>query len=366
SWLVKTVTVGTLAKPVQRFYQGMRRRIARKLVSIFGFDVAWVERANHWITPELADAACKTPAELYIAHNLAALPAAVKAARIHGARVIFDAEDFHSGELPEGSAWDFDRDLISALEKYYLPKCDAMTAASPGIARAYAETYSLTQPLVVLNVFPLAQAPMAASKKGMMKPGPSLYWFSQTVGPDRGLEAAVQAIGLAKCRPHLYLRGNVSENYREKLLAIARSNDMLDHLHFLAVGAPADMVKLAAEFDIGLAAEPGHSENNRLACSNKIFTYLLAGVPTLASSTPAQAELAGMATNAVWLYPPEDSHALAAKIDHLLGDSQKMANARTVAWDLGQQHFNWEVECKTWLKQVEKLLAVQALGKKHY
>lgn len=351
-WKLRRIAFGTLAHPLPRAYRSLRRRLARRLVALFGFRSPWVELAFHWITPELTRAACSEPAELYIAHNLAALPAVVKAARRFGARAIFDAEDFHSGELPSDASGDFDRKLVTALESKYLPQCDAITAASPGIARAYAQRYRIPQPDVVLNVFPREQAPPGADRKGNIPPGPSLYWFSQTTGANRGLESAVRALGLAKCRPHLYLRGAVSDSYRGQLEELARASGVAGHLHFLEPGAPADMARLAAQYDVGLAAEPGHSQNNLLACSNKIFTYLLAGLPTLASATPAQAEFAEQAQGAVFLYPPDDSQALAAALDVLLEDPATLASARLRAWSLGQQQFNWDIESQAWLSRV--------------
>src|SRR5882757_1447672 len=46
----------------------------------------------------LTRAVCAVPADLYIAHYVAALPAAAAAAQLHGTAVGYDAEDFHAGE----------------------------------------------------------------------------------------------------------------------------------------------------------------------------------------------------------------------------------------------------------------------------
>ena len=77
--------------------------------------------------------------------------------------------------------------MISLIESRWLPGCAYMTAVSPGIADAYVENYGVAQPHVVLNVFPKSHAPSGATPRGTARPGPSLYWFSQTIGPDRGL-----------------------------------------------------------------------------------------------------------------------------------------------------------------------------------
>src|SRR5581483_4675772 len=92
-------------------------------------------------TFSLMRAAERISADLYIAHYPAALPAAAKAARIHRAHYAYDAEDFHLGDWPDGPAHETRRRLLRAVESRYLPKCAYVTAASPGIADAYAEAY---------------------------------------------------------------------------------------------------------------------------------------------------------------------------------------------------------------------------------
>src|SRR5207244_4423885 len=105
------------------------------------------------IVPEMVRAAVSEPADLFIGHNLPGLPAAVKAARMHGARAAFDAEDLHSAMGPSGeelTLWDL---LAEYLERRFLPQCSYVTAASPLIAEAYAKRLGIALPTTILNVF---------------------------------------------------------------------------------------------------------------------------------------------------------------------------------------------------------------------
>src|SRR6267154_2537512 len=77
-------------------------------------------------------------ADLYIAHYVAALPAASAAARQHGAMLGFDAEDFHSGEVIDGPGEALRMKMVEAVEGAALPSCSHLTAAAPLIAEAYA------------------------------------------------------------------------------------------------------------------------------------------------------------------------------------------------------------------------------------
>jgi glycosyltransferase involved in cell wall biosynthesis len=309
-------------------------------------------RALSAFTGPLATAAKSVPADLYIAHYPAALPAAAIAAHSREARYAFDAEDFHLGDWPDEPVYESNRRLVSAIEARHLPGCAYVTAASPSIADAYADAYRILRPTVVLNAFPRKQAPPSPTPAGTMVPGPSVYWFSQTIGPDRGLECAVRATGRARSRPHLYLRGSLASGFLDRLKTIAAEAGAADRLHMLSPAAPPDMARLAASYDVGFSGEPGHTRNNRAALGNKLFTYLLAGLPVVMSDTPAHRAFAPQAGEAARLYVPDVAESLAAALDTLLGDPVVLAASRAAAFHLGQTRFNWDVEKGALLDQM--------------
>lgn len=308
-------------------------------------------------TKPVMAAALRTPADLYIAHYPAALPVAATAARRHSAQYAYDAEDFHLGDWPEHPEYNIERSLVRAIEGQYLPQCAHVTASSPGIAGAYAAAYGIKRPDVVLNAFPLAQAPPGPTTRGTIDPGPSLYWFSQTVGPDRGLECAVRAIGLSRACPHLYLRGTPVAGFVEGLQKIAAEYGAADRLHVLPPAEPDEMERLAAEYDVGLVAENGHPAGRALALANKLFTFLVAGVPPIISDTAAHRAFADEAGLSAYLYPIDNAEALAATLDHLLCDPARLAAARGEAFGLGRKRYNWETEKGALLAAVGRSLA---------
>ncbi len=312
-----------------------------------------VHAALHPVTPLLIKAAMNEKADLYIAHVIAALPAAAIAARHNHALCAYDAEDFHLGEFDDTPKTLFKRQLVELTERRYLPECCYVTASSPLIATAYRDTYGIGLPQVLLNVFPIAHAPHYATLKGSAVPGPSVYWFSQTMGPNRGLECAIRAIGVAKTRPHLYLRGGSSLDYRHQLTNLAKEVGADDRLHFLPLGHPLELERLASVYDIGLSCEPGTTENNKRALGNKLFGYLLAGIPIVASDTPAHRALADTAASpALRLYRTEDPVSLATSIDSLLENPTSLAEIRAAAYALGQRQFNWDLESDRLLQLV--------------
>ena len=336
--------------------QAIRQRSARLSAKLGIRGEAIDFAACHRIGPDLMKAVRRTPADLYIAHYVAALPAAAHAAKLNGALYAFDAEDFHLGDLPDLPQHSFEKSLIRSIEGRYLPGCAYVTAASPGIADAYARTYGIAQPTVVLNVFPRSQGPGTATSRGTASPGPSIYWVSQTIGRNRGLECAVHAIGRAKSRPHMYIRGNPDGQFIDTLRYIAKNEGTDRQLHFLAPSAPSEMERLAAMYDVGLSGETGDTENHRLALGNKLFSYLLAGLPILMTNVPSHLGLAEKLNKCAQLYSIDDADELAQAMDKWLLNDFALKTARVSAWELGQTKFNWEYEREMLLNLVNSVM----------
>lgn len=300
----------------------------------------------------------EVPADLYIAHYVAALPAAAAAARLHGALLGFDAEDFHSGEGTGAPGDAFRMKMIEIVEHAVLPSCSHLTAAAPLIGRAYAARYGLTEPATVLNVFPLSMAPPEPRPVRAQEATPTIraYWFSQTIGLDRGLQAFIQAMARTRTRVTLDIRGSNRWGHGDALLALAASLGLADRVRLLPMAPPGEMVRLAADYDVGLSLEIEVSENRRICLTNKIFTYLLAGVPVIMSDTPAQKLLATDLGLAARLCSLADPAGLAGMLDALASPAV-LAEASAAAWRLGRERYNWERERDVLLQSVAAAFA---------
>lgn len=355
--IVERPQFGPRASRFSRMRELARRILARTALYVFGTrSQTVVIAACHPVAPLLVSATKRQSADLYIAHYPAALPAAAIAARRHNALYAFDAEDFHQGDLPSTPEHHRAKQVIGAIESAYLPGCSYVSAAAPGIAQAYVDTYAIPRPITIHNVFPKCNAPIAPTRRGHALPGPSLYWYSQTIGEDRGLQCAIRAIAKAETQPHLYLRGTASGSVRKNLEATACECRVIHRLHFLPPEPPHMMERLASQYDAGLCGETGATENRKIALTNKQFSYLLAGIPVLMSDIPAHRAFSKEASDAVALFAVDDADSLAQTIDHILGDPDRLADMRAAAWRRGQMQFNWDAEQAILLDQVDRVI----------
>ena len=99
--------------------------------------------------------------------------------------------------------------------------------------------------------------------------------------------------------------------------------------------------------------EVGETESRRYCLTNKIFTYLLGGLPILMSATPAQASLAADLGEAAAVVSLTDVDSIARQLDlwGLSPDVLDRAGAR--AWQLGQERYNWDIEQRAFLASVK-------------
>ncbi len=336
------------------FARRLRQLFAKKAFAYGVRDVQVAEWAQCPYAEPLAKAAAAEPADLYIAHYLDALPAAAWAARRHCAKLGFDAEDDHIGELTETPENQLDIAIRRRIEAQFLPNCQHLTASSPGIARAYCERYRVNM-MPILNVFPLSQAPSGPPPDCNGR-ALSVYWFSQTIGSGRGLEFFIKAMGRMRGSVTLSVRGSDFPGYSAKLKTLAAEVGVTDALFFLPPAAPDEMARLAAQHDVGLSFELNAPPNRAICLTNKIFTYLLAGIPVLLSNTPAQREIAAELGEAARVVDLANPDSIAATLDVWATDAKALASARSEAWRLAQTRFNWDREKDRFLQGVNRAL----------
>jgi glycosyltransferase involved in cell wall biosynthesis len=158
-------------------------------------------------------------------------------------------------------------------------------------------------------------------------------------------------------RVTLDVRGGNQWGGGDRLMALARELGIGDRVSLLPKAPPDQMVALAAAYDVGLSLEPESSENRRICLGNKIFTYLLAGLPVVMSDTPAQRDLAPDLGAAATLVSLSDPDAMAVALDHFANSPASLAAAKAAALRLGRDRYNWNIEKNVLLQAVAEAFA---------
>jgi glycosyltransferase involved in cell wall biosynthesis len=349
SWVGNTWTEKYL-RNYSKFRQKVAGWLAVKISTIY-----WTVLAQGRMHQELLAEAIAVPADLYIAHNLAALPIAVKAAKFHQSKAGFDAEDFHRGELVDQVS--LQSQLVRRIEDYYLPQVNHLTAASPLISEAYQKLYPALKAHVINNVFSIQDR--SSRLECSTRQSLHLFWFSQTIGNNRGIEDAIQAIGATrKSDIYLHLLGFCTEAMKTYLKNLSTGQGLAaDQLVFMQVVAPDQVVRISSQFDIGLALEQGNTLNRSICLTNKIFTYVLAGNAIIASNTQGQVAFMEQYPEIGKTYAIGNIKAFANQIMYFYENREALNECRRKAWELGTGELNWEKEQTKFLALVDSVLS---------
>ena len=332
-----------------------RRKVNSYLTRFIGDTINAADYSTILFGQELLKAAKQHKADLYIAHNLGALPAAVKASCFHKAKVGFDAEDFHRGEFIENS---FGKKQAEFIEHKFFPLINYLTVSSPLIGEAYKQIFPELTPIVIKNVFPLSKLKVLPANDESSTL--NLFWFSQTIGKKRGIECIIEALGMLRYKPiQLTLLGNVSIEIKKYFLELAYSAGLTqDIIHFVAPVNEKELFKIASKFDIGLSAEVPYCLNREYCLTNKIFTNLIAGNALVLSDTQAQKEFICEHTGVGMLYKQDDPSSLASVLHFYYENKDILLSHQKNARELAEKELNWEIESKKFVNLIHFLFKV--------
>lgn len=294
------------------------------------------------------------PADLTIVHTEIPIWTAQYLIR-DGRRVAVDVEDWYSEDLLYADRQSRPIKLLHQAEETALRQAVYSSATAQSMADALTTAYQCPPPIVIRNSFPLQ--PRSRVDTPAATGALSFIWFSQTIGPGRGLELFFAAWARTKQPSQVYLLGDERPGYRQKLLdrlPPARHGD----LHFLPLVTPGQLPDKLAEFDIGLALEPRWPLNRNITITNKILQYLNAGLAVIATDTAGQREVMQAAPGCGVVADNTDAASWARQLDAVLGDSAQLRRMQQAARAAAEREFCWEHDAPRLLAAVARALSV--------
>jgi glycosyltransferase involved in cell wall biosynthesis len=337
----------TLGRGIRRLAHEGNRRLGLSLPEELGYGVRASLRKARALN-----------ADYYIGHQEVGAWVCWKLMR-EGRAVGADLEDWYSRDLlPENRAGR-PVALLDRCEGDLVREARHVVTTSNAMADAMAEAYG-RRPDVIYNAFPWTDRDSIDGLRNdrLDDDRPSLFWFSQTIGPGRGLEELVRALNHIESQVQLHLRGNADREYADHLGGLLKGGPY----HTLIIHplvSPKEILSRIVEHDIGFALEPAEPDNKDLTVSNKIFHYLQAGLAVVATPTAGQREVAMHAYGGVTLAGGEERD-LAQAIQQLLLDRERLAQAKMNALKAARSVFCWEMESQKLLALVDRAINTPA------
>jgi len=221
--------------------------------------------------------------DLLVANDLDTLPASYLGSVLKGIPLVYDSHEYFTG-VPELNNRRFVRSVWKAFEKIIFPRLKYIITVSDSIADIYDREYG-KRPVVIRNLSPSSGHIAPFDRAELKIPEDDFVMIIQGTGIniDKGCEEAVEAVARA---------GNIS-------LIIAGSGDILGYVKdTIAIHKAEDkiiivppqpwpvLMKYTRMADAGLVLEKNTNLNYRFSLPNKLFDYISAGIPVIASDLP--------------------------------------------------------------------------------
>jgi glycosyltransferase involved in cell wall biosynthesis len=287
----------------------------------------------------------RLPADVYHAQDQKALPACFMAAAIRRKPLVYDA---HELPLTDGSLkrWRRLRSLATRFLIAVLPRCAGIITVSAPIAQEICKRYRIPEVSLVRNV--PAYQPVPRNNRLRQHLGVSqdvrIALYQGGMQPSRGLDILVRAAPFLGPDILIVMMGPTTRETQQLLRTLIASEGVADRVKLLPPVPYAELLEWTASADIGLIVySPDYSPNVKLCLPNKLFEYLMAGLPVLTSELDAVVEVvksydAGQVVSS--LSPADVGEA----ITNILADPVALAEMSRHALDAAQQEYCWEKE----------------------
>ena len=264
------------------------------------------------------------------ANDLDTLLPAFLHARAKGLPLVYDSHEYFT-EAAGLTGRPFQRGVWLQLERFVFPRLAAVLTVNDGIADAYLQRYPRARggrPLVVRNMPRKRERPMADAVNwrqclGIPDHAPFLIVQGAYLDKDRGV---IQAVNALREQTTWYLV--VVGAGAEWEWAHAQVDEFKGRLIVLPKMPFEELCGLTASADVGLSLDQGVHGNYIMSLPNKLFDYIHAGIPVVASP---MAEVVRIVET--W------------KVGHVVKDSTPAGIASAVESALAVSKAHWNSKC---------------------
>lgn len=278
--------------------------------------------------------------EAFHCQDLFSLPVAYIGAKLSGAWLIYDVHEYYIG-TPALADRSLERAVWGAVERAFVRRADAVVTVCGSIADVLAKRYGISRPYVVRNLPELRRVPRNDSLRRWLRvpEAEPILLYQGVLQRGRGLLVAVEALRKLE-RGVLVLLGD--GEMREEVEGYVKRTGM-DERVFMPGWVPLEKLPIyTASADVGLCLVENFGYSYYLSLPNKLFQYIMAGIPVLASDFPEMGRMV-RETGTGLVADPSDPEDVADKARRLLEDislwRRCSENARKAA-----EVYNWEVE----------------------
>lgn len=288
-------------------------------------------------------------ADLLYANDLDTLLPNYLVSKIKNIPLIYDSHELFT-EVPELQNSKLKRQIWKLLEKFTIPKLKYCITVNDSIAKIYEELYN-TKFHVVRNIPEATENFKPKSKQELNLPLDKKIILLQGAGinVDRGAEELIDAMNFVE-GAILYIIG--SGDVWGKLKEQVKRRKLENKIVLIHKIPKSELMNYTHHADIGLSIDKNTNLNYYYSLPNKLFDYIHAGVPILASRLP-EIEKIILQYNIGDFIEDHKTATIAHKLNELLS-SPKLQEYKQNTFRAAKE-LNWELEKENLIRVIKSV-----------
>lgn len=256
---------------------------------------------------------------VYHASDLYTLPAMRQAADRHHARLVFDARELYT-HLPSTTRRPWVRATWEVIQHLHIHRANCIYTVSESIAQHLQKKHNTQNICLMRNIpAPQAAAPTRSLRERLaLPPNVTIILHQGNLQKHRGATMMVEAM-LHTDNAVLVFMGHGP--LRSDIENLVQNLDLQAKVRFIDPVPPEKLLSVTASADLGLTFLEDCCLNHRYALPNKLFEYLAAGVPVIASDLPEISQII-QRFSVGCVVPPGNTKALAAALNRAVSDTE--------------------------------------------
>jgi glycosyltransferase involved in cell wall biosynthesis len=227
--------------------------------------------------------------DLFVANDLDTLLPNLLISKLKRKRLVYDSHEYFCGELSIADR-PFVKHVWQSIERFCFPKLKDVITVSQSIVEQYEQEYGI-RPHLVRNIPPQSILPVTENRKSLQLPENKAVIILQGNGLNegRGGEELVEAMPFVDEKAVLLIVGNgtMIPQLKERVSELGMEN----RVTFVPRVTPEKLFNYTYLSDIGIALDRDLSPNLRFSLPNKLFEYIKAGTPIVASNLIERARI---------------------------------------------------------------------------
>jgi glycosyltransferase involved in cell wall biosynthesis len=280
-------------------------------------------------------------ADLLVSNDLDTLLPNYLASKLKGIPLVYDSHEYFCG-VPELEHRSFPRKVWHSIERFIFPKLKYVYTVNDSIADLYRSEYGVNMK-IVRNIPPYQPEISLKSRRelGLPENIPLIIYQGAGINVHRGAEELVRAMEYVDNAILLIIgSGDVIGQLKE----MAQKPALKEKIIFIDKLPFHQLKHFTMHASIGLTLDKDNSLNYRFSLPNKLFDYIHAGVPILASPLIEVKKIIEKYNVGALIENHNPKH-IAEKINAMLADKSQLETWKQNALKAAKE-LNWEEEEK--------------------